>query len=60
MTNEQRQTYIAGLLDELRACEVNGKASRAAAVRAELSRVGHEGAAPAKRAAASARKVEKR
>ena len=64
MTNEQRQTYIAGLLDELRACEVNGKDDRAADVRAELSRVGHEGAAPAKRAtkrpAASGRKVEKR
>lgn len=50
MTNEQRQAYIVGLLDELRAAEVNGKPERLEAIRAELSRVGHEGATPAKRA----------
>jgi hypothetical protein len=50
MTNEQRQTYITGLLDERRAAKVNGKADRVAAITAELARIGHEAATPAKRA----------
>ena len=64
MTNEQRATYIAALLEERRAAEVNGKPDRVAAINAELVNVGHEGATPAKRAAkrpaASARKTATR
>lgn len=64
MTNEQRQAYIAALLDERRAMEQHGKDDRVAAINAELAAVGHEGATPAKRAAkrpaATARKTEKR
>jgi|APGre2960657373_1045057.scaffolds.fasta_scaffold41596_2 hypothetical protein len=64
MTNEQRQAYITGLLEERRAAEVNGKPDRVDAINAELALVGHEGATPAKRAtkrpAATARKTEKR
>jgi len=64
MTNEQRATYIAALLEERRAAEVNGKPDRVAAINAELVNVGHEGATPAKRAAkrpaASGRKAATR
>lgn len=64
MTNEQRQAYITALLDERRACEQNKRADRVAAINAELAKVGHEGATPAKRAtkrpAPTARKIEKR
>jgi hypothetical protein len=64
MTNEQRKAYITALLEERRAAEVNGKPDRVAAINAELANVGHEGAAPAKRAtkrpAPTARKIEKR
>ncbi len=64
MTNEQRQAYIAALLDERRAMEMHGKADRVAAIIAELSAFGHEGATPAKRAAkrpaTTARKTETR
>jgi hypothetical protein len=64
MTNEQRTAYIAGLIEERRAAELNGKPERVSAIDAELVAVGHAAATPAKRAAkrpaATAAKTEKR
>jgi hypothetical protein len=64
MTNEQRTAYIAALIEERRAAELNGKPERVSAIDAELAAVGHAAATPAKRAAkrpaATATKTEKR
>lgn len=50
MTNEQKQAYIAGLLEERRGYEIYGNEAGLAAVDAELERLGHKAKAPAKRA----------
>jgi hypothetical protein len=51
MTNEERAAYIAAMIEERRGTVARGMDDRTAAIDAELARVGHEGATPAKRAA---------
>lgn len=50
MTDEQTRDYIIGLLREKQGYEAKGDADGVRAVEAELARVGHEAAPPAKRA----------
>lgn len=50
MTDEQKADYIKSLLDERRYCERWGQDERVKDINAELRKVGHESAAPAKRA----------
>jgi len=50
MTEEERKSYIAALLEERRGYEMNGDADAVAGVDTELKRVGHKAKAPAKRA----------
>lgn len=51
MTDEQRAAKIAALLEERRGYQERGLTDRAAAVDAELARLGAEGKPKAKRAA---------
>jgi hypothetical protein len=50
MSDEQRKSYIAALIEERDGYLASGKADRAAEVDAELSRMGEGGSAPAARA----------
>lgn len=50
MTDEQRATYISGLLQERAGYEQHGRDDKVAEVNAELQRLGEKGSAPAKRA----------
>lgn len=50
MTDEQKADYIKSLLEERRYCERWGQDERVKDINAELRKVGHESAAPAKRA----------
>ena len=50
MTNEQRQTYIKGLLHERHIYEKHGNKDGVAQVDEQLRRLGHEGSTPHKRA----------
>lgn len=50
MTDEQKKVYIASLTRELVHYETYGMPDRAAAVKAELKRLGASGRPPAKRA----------
>jgi hypothetical protein len=56
MTNEEKKTLVAALLEERRGYEIHGKKDRVALVDAELKRLGAEGKAPAKRAEKRAKK----
>jgi hypothetical protein len=52
MSNEtDNKSRVAALLEERRAYELHGTQDQVAGVDAELKRIGHEGKAPAKRAA---------
>lgn len=50
MTDEQKADYIKSLLEERRYCERWGQDERVKDIDAELRKVGHESATPAKRA----------
>ena len=50
MNDEQKSDYIKSLLEERRYCERWGEDDRVKAINAELRKVGHEAAAPVKRA----------
>jgi hypothetical protein len=50
VNDTDKAAYIAGLLDERRGCERRGLTDRVKDIDAELRRVGHEAAVPAKRA----------
>lgn len=50
MTDEQKADYIKSLLEERRYCERWGQDERVKDIDAELRKVGHQSATPAKRA----------
>ncbi len=50
MTDEQKADYITSLLEERRYCERWGQDERVKDIDAELRKVGHQSATPAKRA----------
>jgi hypothetical protein len=56
MNNEQKKAYISALLSEREGYERYGDTANLKAVDAELSRVGHEAKAPAKRSAKMTKK----
>jgi len=56
MTEQERAGKISALIHELAGYERRGKTERAAAVRAELARLGAEGATPSARAAKRAKR----
>jgi hypothetical protein len=64
VTNEQRKTYITGLIEERRGYANRGLDDKVAEVDAELRRMGHEASVPQERAerrpAARKRKAETR
>lgn len=50
MTNEQRANYIAGLIHERNVYEKRGDQDGVEQVNAQLRKIGHDAAAPQKRA----------
>jgi hypothetical protein len=50
MTNEETKDKVAALLEELRACKIEGKTGRVTEIEKSLRALGAEGAPPAKRA----------